>query len=89
MNESTAHERDVDADRGAWWVPMFYPSNADYILAMVNAYSPNDLACLTGYVVLARSIDTAGKLRRHRLIPGDQSPALTAAILREGALRVD
>lgn len=61
---------------------------ADHILSIVQSHD-HDAVMVTGYVLLARTLDAAGKMHRHVLTPRDQSCAETAEILnKDGHLLV-
>ncbi|MGH3883433.1 MAG: hypothetical protein ACRDRC_08530 [Pseudonocardiaceae bacterium] len=60
------------------------PTDAGYILALLQAHSCHDIAYLAGYVLLARSIDTCGTLRTHTLTFDGQPAAMTDACLTDG-----
>jgi hypothetical protein len=59
-------------------------SDATQILTMLNAHSPHQISRLTGFILVARTLDQDGTMRTHTLKMEDQSEADTDRLLEDG-----
>lgn len=61
---------------------------ANHILHIVQSQSAQNVAMVTGYVLLARFIDTEGRMHTHAQKPHGQELSVTEEILTKDAPRL-
>lgn len=58
-------------------------TDAAQILGMLRAHGGHPLARLTGFVLVARTLDEDGTMRTHTLTMGDQPPVTTQRLMED------